>query len=259
MFYCSPCSNGNAAGNTLEEAILQGFLELVERDAVAIWWYNTLRRPSVDLSTFSERYVAEVRQQYRQVERDVWVLDITTDLRIPAFAAVSSMADGRGPILLGFGCHPNAGLAVQRALTEMTQMFLVAFDLDARSDGLDPEIDWEALQWMRSATLANQPHVVPNPTAAPLRAADYETHESRDIRDDVLACQEVLERHGLEMLILDQTRPDIGLSVVKVVVPGLRHFWGRFAPGRLYDVPVRMGWLTESRREEELNSIPIFF
>ena len=37
-----PDSNGCAAGNTLEEAILQGILELVERDAVAIWWYNRL-------------------------------------------------------------------------------------------------------------------------------------------------------------------------------------------------------------------------
>ena len=36
-------SNGCAAGNTLEEAILQGFYELAERDAFAIWWYNRLR------------------------------------------------------------------------------------------------------------------------------------------------------------------------------------------------------------------------
>ncbi|MGC2836205.1 MAG: TOMM precursor leader peptide-binding protein, partial [Methylocella sp.] len=42
-------SNGCAAGNTLEEAIVQGFLELVERDAYAIWWYNRLQRPELDL------------------------------------------------------------------------------------------------------------------------------------------------------------------------------------------------------------------
>ena len=43
--FCYACSNGNAAGNTVEEAILQGFLELVERDSVALWWYNRVRRP----------------------------------------------------------------------------------------------------------------------------------------------------------------------------------------------------------------------
>ena len=40
------------------------------------------------------------------------------------------------------------------------------------------------------------------------------------------------------MLVLNQTRPDIGLPVVKVIIPGLRHFWSRFGAGRLYDVPV---------------------
>jgi ribosomal protein S12 methylthiotransferase accessory factor len=60
------------------------------------------------------------------------------------------------------------------------------------------------------------------------------------------------------MLVLDQTRPDIGLPVVKVLVPGLRHFWARYAPGRLYDVPVQMGWLAQPLREEQLNPVPMF-
>jgi oxazoline/thiazoline synthase len=60
------------------------------------------------------------------------------------------------------------------------------------------------------------------------------------------------------MLVLDQTRPDIGMPVVKVVVPGLRHFWARFAPGRLYEVPASLGWLPRPLTEEELNPIPMF-
>ena len=66
------------------------------------------------------------------------------------------------------------------------------------------------------------------------------------------------ERLGSELLVLDQTRPEIDLPVVKVIVPGLRHFWARFAPGRLYDVPVKLGWLARPRAEEELNPIPMF-
>ena len=62
----------------------------------------------------------------------------------------------------------------------------------------------------------------------------------------------------MEMLVLDQTRPDIGLNVVKVVVPGLRHFWKRLGAGRLYDVPVQMGWLDKPLTEEELNPIPLW-
>ncbi len=58
--------------------------------------------------------------------------------------------------------------------------------------------------------------------------------------------------------MLDQTRPDIGIPVVRVVVPGLRHFWARFAPGRLYDVPVALGRLAKATRYENLNPIPLF-
>jgi ribosomal protein S12 methylthiotransferase accessory factor len=76
---------------------------------------------------------------------------------------------------------------------------------------------------------------------------------------DINHCRSIIEAQGMEMLVLDQTRADVGMPVVKVVVPGLRHFWARYAPGRLYDVPVKMGWLEKPLREEELNPIPIFF
>ena len=62
----------------------------------------------------------------------------------------------------------------------------------------------------------------------------------------------------MQMLVLDQTRPDIELPVVKVIVPGLRHFWARFGPGRLYDVPVELGWLDRPIPEHALNPIPMF-
>ncbi len=60
------------------------------------------------------------------------------------------------------------------------------------------------------------------------------------------------------MIVLDLTRPDIDFSTVRVTVPGLRHFWARFAPGRLYDVPVEAGWSDRKLDESELNPIPFF-
>ena len=72
------------------------------------------------------------------------------------------------------------------------------------------------------------------------------------MREQVEACVEVARRAGLDFLVLDQTRPDVGVPVVRVLAPGLRHFYKRFAPGRLYDVPVRMGLLDKPLREDEL-------
>ena len=56
-------------------------------------------------------------------------------------------------------------------------------------------------------------------------------------------CVRLARERDLEVLVLDQTRADVGIPVVKVIVPGMRHFWARFGPGRLYDVPAAMGWL----------------
>jgi len=67
-----------------------------------------------------------------------------------------------------------------------------------------------------------------------------------------------LREAGLELLVLDLTRPDIGLPVAKVIVPGLRPMWARFAPGRLYDVPVKLERLTQPTKFEDLNPLPLF-
>lgn len=57
--------------------------------------------------------------------------------------------------------------------------------------------------------------------------------------------------------MLDQTRPDVGIPAVKVLVPGLRPFYARFAPGRLYDVPVSLGHLARPLAYEQLNPVPL--
>jgi ribosomal protein S12 methylthiotransferase accessory factor len=76
-----------------------------------------------------------------------------------------------------------------------------------------------------------------------------------DTRGQVAACVDVARQAGLDFLVLDQTRPDIDVPVVRVVVPGLRHFYRRFAPGRLYDVPVKLGWCDRALSEHDLNPL----
>ncbi|HSS50074.1 MAG TPA: YcaO-like family protein, partial [Thermoanaerobaculia bacterium] len=240
--FCRADSNGNAAGNCLEEAILQGFLELVERDAAALWWYNRLPRPGVDVASFGRPEFTALFDLYRGLGRGVAVLDLTSDFGIPTFVAVSFAGGQRKEdLLLGFGTHFNAGIALARALTEMNQGLF----------GLVHGHKWQIV----SEPVGDAPYLEPAPGA--LRRGDDFPHPSRrNLRDEVLACAALVRARGLEMLILDQTRDDVELAVVKVVVPGLRPYWPRFAPGRLYDVPVEMGWLRRPRSEDEMN--PVF-
>jgi ribosomal protein S12 methylthiotransferase accessory factor len=75
----------------------------------------------------------------------------------------------------------------------------------------------------------------------------------------VARCVDRLRSLGLEVLVLDQTRPDVGLPVCRVVVPGMCHFWRRFGGRRVYEVPVAMGWRDSACAEDELNPWCIYF
>ncbi|MER5201878.1 TOMM precursor leader peptide-binding protein [Streptomyces sp. NPDC002825] len=251
-------SNGCAAGTTLEDAILQGFFELVERDSVAMWWYHRLRMPRIDLDSFDDPYFRQWQQRYRSLNRETWVLDVTNDLGIPTVVAVSYRTDKPAQdILFALGSHFDVRIAIGRALSEMNQFLPAVIGMKADGTGRYAYDDPDQLQWWRTATMDSQPYLLPADGAV-RTAADYVPHLSDDLRDDVLRAQKTVEDKGLEMLVLDQTRVDIGLPVARVIVPGMRHFWPRYAPGRLYDVPVELGWLDRKPTESDLNPIAMF-
>ena len=247
------CSNGVAAGNSVDEALLQGLLELVERDSVALWWYSRAHRPGIDLDATDDPRVRAALTPLRARGRDVWVLDITSDLGIPAMAALTASPEG-GRVLMGFGAHVDPVIAVVRALTEVCQCESGISDWKAEStpEGVFkgmPEIEGE---WLAAVTTATDPWLAPHGSAPLARASTLNLHESLD------AVLVALSKAGLEAWWMDLTRRDIGLPVVRTVVPGLRHFWNRFAPGRLYDVPVILGWVPDGYGEDDVNPRWVF-
>jgi ribosomal protein S12 methylthiotransferase accessory factor len=197
---------------------------------------------------------------YAQRGREVWGLDLTSDLTIPVFAAVSRRTDPAGEALVfGFGAHLDPLIGILRALTEMTQSlgYFDAWETPDASPDMEADLR-EAMQWWREATLAQHPYLAPAPQVPVRTARQYPRQWSEELRQDVETCVALAAQQGLETLVLEQTRPDIGLPVVKVIVPGLRHFWRRLAPGRLYTVPARLGWLPVPLPEEQLNPTSMF-
>ena len=240
-------TNGCAAGNTLEEAIVQGFLELVERDSYAIWWYNQLQRAEVDLGQLDDSYVRDLQIQLAETGRRLWVLDVTSDLGIPSFVAVTHwMENSQEQIEFGSGAHFDTRIAVLRAMTELNQFLSIGL-MGGRNTGKCSHDDSEL-------RLGDHPYLTPS--GNPLIRPDFSSKFGRlDKREQVMACVRLAKREGLDFLVLDQTRPDIEVPVVRVIVPGLRHFYRRFAPGRLYDVPVKLRLRDRPLLENELNPL----
>ena len=242
-------SNGCAAGNTIEEAIVQGFLELVERDSYAIWWYNRLPRPQVDLGQFNDSYVRDLQSQLTETGRRLWVLDVTSDLGIPSFVAIAHwMHDSQENIEFGSGAHFDTRIALLRALTELNQFLSIGLMGGGRT-GEQSSLDG-------STPLRIEDHRFLTPSDDPAVQPGFGSKVGRlNSREQVSACVRLAKRKGLDFLVLNQTRPDIDVPVVRVIVPGMRHFYRRFAPGRLYDVPVKLGLRDRPLPENELNPL----
>jgi ribosomal protein S12 methylthiotransferase accessory factor len=256
--YCWADSNGCAAGATVVDAIGRGLLELIERDAVALWWYNRLRRPGVDLASFRDPSFDQFLESYRALGREAWVLDLTTDLEVPSFVAVSrSRGQTSEDILISFGADLDAHRAIEHALLEMNHLVPAVLPQNRGPGGEYPYPDRSQQHWWTTASVQSEPYLLPDSAQRRRQATDFAASSSTQ-PDVAAALVPRIESRGHEVLVLDQTRPDIGVPVVRTIVPGLRHFWPRFAPGRLYDVPVALGWRTQPCAEIDLNPISIF-
>lgn len=257
---CGADSNGCAAGDSLEDAVLRGFCELAERDSVALWWYHRSLVPGVDLGSAGDPWLGRVHEVFAErLERELWVLDITSDLGVPSFAAVSRHT--RRPtedIIVGFGADLDPAAAVRRAVSELCQFLpsVTAFDGGrARYGRTDPA----AAAWLSTARVAEQPWLLPSPSlpATPVTAGGHAV--PRDAAACVRRCVDLASAAGLEVIVVDQTRPDIELAVARVIVPGLRHFWRRLGPGRLWDVPAALGRFPLAADEDSVNPYSVFF
>lgn len=237
-------SNGCAAGNCPEEAILQGLLEVVERDATAIWWYNELPMPAVAEAAVPAGHVQLV-QRTLGPDWTFWLLDLTHDLGIPVVVAVGRHRDGDWA--LGFGCSLDVAMACERALTELVQLVAVGKTLPSHWNGLrdaSPAFLWPNARndgWARGG----------------MRGMALD-REGGGLGADIAHCVAAALRCGMEVVVHDYTRPDIPLHTIRTVLPGACHIWPELANPRLYRVPVQMGWRDVRRHENHLNPWPLY-
>jgi thiazole/oxazole-forming peptide maturase SagD family component len=182
------------------------------------------------------------------MDRRLWVLDVTSDFGIPVVVAVLHWTeDGRERIEFAAGADFDLRLATLRAVTELNTSLATDRTKRHRANQTGQD-DIDALRLRGHAYL--QPH-----GKASLRRRRFSEFADLDRREQVWACVKLVKRFGLDFLVLDQTRPDLEVPVARVIVPGLRHFHRRFAPGRLYDVPLTLGLRKRRLKEAELNPL----
>jgi len=233
---------GCASGRTLNEALEHALLEWIERDAMAIWWYNRLSRPEVPIESFGCQDLVRVEEGIQRIGRKLVLLDVTTDIAIPTYVSVAARHDGTELLFAG-ASDPSPRVAAWKAASEVGQIW---FGLHHRRS-----IDEPLRRWITHASIENQPYLAPFGSTAP--SAEPTSRPNVEVRIEQIVRE--LRRAGLQSFVVNQSQPDVLLKTVRAIVPGLRHIWNRRAPGRLYDVPVALGWLESPLSEDNLNPI----
>jgi ribosomal protein S12 methylthiotransferase accessory factor len=215
-------SMGCAAGPSKADAVLHGLCELVERDAAGLWWRGGTRgRPlALDDPASAEGAVLLAKLRRSQAGRRTWLLDIATDLGIPAVAAISCRADGKG-FAFGLGARPTVAGAVRGAIMELCQTELAQAVVAAKQHESGPD----KLNARDRAHIVRATHIdadacaLLHPQGMPVRR---EACASQDAVSQIGWLATRLAAGGIDTFAIDLTRPRYAVPVVRVVAPGLQ-------------------------------------
>ena len=228
-------SNGLSAGNTLNEAVTQGFFELIERDATAIWWYNKLAKPPFDTACMDEDVWFQSTIKELNKNCSVHFLDLTIDTAVTVVAAVGVFDSG---YLIGYGCHIDPRLAASRSMTELIQIKTLMKPVAPPAEHADVE------------------YLFPSASAKRFPTIGIDLKKPMAVQQIVKVLVDKMSDLDMDTIVVNLTRPDIDfLPVVKMIVPGLRSFRPRFGSGRLYRVPVELGLQTSTTDYNDLNPL----
>jgi YcaO-like protein with predicted kinase domain len=216
-------SNGLASGNHLLEAASHAICEVVERDASHLFsLLSEAEQEScrIDLASIDDLDCRQVLEQYDRAGVAVAVWDITGTVGIAAFhcSIVERDEDPFRRLMAaeGAGCHPVRHIALLRALTEAAQSRLTA--ISGARDDMPLE---EYLEWREPANLARQRERANRPGARSYAAVP--SFESNSFEEDIAWEMARVRESGRERIILiDLTRPEFGLPVVRVLIPGMQ-------------------------------------
>jgi ribosomal protein S12 methylthiotransferase accessory factor len=235
---------GTAAGRTLEAATLHAALELIERDALGLWWKGGRRGFAVDAEAAQFDLTLAALRRGRG-DRKTWLLDITTDIDAPCIVAVSATAQG-DRFAFGAAARLHVADAARTALLELAQMEL-AYDIVERKLGergaaaLNPA---DRLHLRRAAGINANACLL----TQPLPQTRSHARRPADLAEIVARAAKL----GVEFHRLDLTRPSLGVPAVRVVAPALQ-----LEPSQLTSERLRRAIATTGGGEPHTNGTPL--
>ncbi len=224
----NPCfvqsSNGLASGNEFCEAVLHGLCEVIERDAWNLWELlpaEERKSRQIDLETVQSAALRRTLEKLKAAGLVTAAWDITTDIEVPVYYAMvieNPQSPHWRPIVTsaGHGAHLDPEIALSRSINEAIQSRLTMI-AGSRDDKLPADYTAGSSQIEHEVAIRMVTEPRPARPVGVLRPPIAEHFEA-----DLQTVLDALERVGLaDVIVVDLSRPDLGIPVVKVVLPGL--------------------------------------
>ncbi len=210
-------TNGLASGNILEEAILHGMLEVIERDAWSIFELTHKNYAQIDLDSIESELVNDTVEKFESEGIKIKLMDFTADINIPTIAASAddTVTKDAGLLTLGMGTHLDPEVAILRALTEVAQSRATQIN-GAREDTVRAdfarEAGYERMKRINKYYFREEDEKI--------KLSDIENKSTSSITKDIEIVKDELISNDIEkILYVDLTRPELDVSVVRVVIP----------------------------------------
>ncbi|AKP09246.1 Hypothetical protein Cp262_1597 [Corynebacterium pseudotuberculosis] len=222
--FCFDSSNGAAVGPTWEDAVMSGLLEVIERDAVLAVWHGSMSVPEIDIGSINDRtYRAMLRNLHRQglVIRAFYC---PLSVGVPSVIAVCTDA-ARTFLCVGAAAAPDPNVALRKALREVMADYPQSRLLAATqiTDAAAARADGSGAAHRLSVTTSELIHAAAFlllPRKELVRVSDIPGQPQLSLKE-LVGC---LNAHGFHGYVVDLTESYhqmVGLTAVKVIVPGL--------------------------------------
>jgi ribosomal protein S12 methylthiotransferase accessory factor len=211
-------TNGLASGNSLEEAIFHGMMEVVERDSWSLFEAFKDNKQEINCDNCSNKYINELLEKFSNANVSIKLINLTSENNIPTIGAVSEDLIFKDPALLtlGIGTHLDPNIAAIRAITEVAQSRATQIHgtrEDTTRADLLRETGYDRMKRINKHWFGSSKESI---------ELDSMVDYSMDtFRGNIEKTMSMLELSGIDdAYYVDLTR-SIGIPVVRSIIPGM--------------------------------------
>jgi ribosomal protein S12 methylthiotransferase accessory factor len=206
--------NGPSAGNTNEEAALQGICEIIERHVCSIINKHKIKAPKIDFDSVKDPVAIELLRKFTDNNIELYLNDFSLDTGVCTVGALAidrSTFPGKSEIVYTAGTTPEPEKAIIRAVTEVAQL---AGDFNSDSNyvasGLPKPLSMEEVDYLTDATET-------------VAVKDIVNVSDDNIKTEVINCVQAIKNIGMDVLMIDVTHDKLNIPAFYTIIPGA-HF-----------------------------------